>query len=109
MNPTRIWWLSCKAYGAGIKPIAWLLKLLNFILFKAILPYQADIQKDNILEHYGLGVVVHPNVSIGHRVRIYHRVTLATRTWVGSPHRIIIEDDVLIGTGATIISKENSS
>lgn len=72
MNPATLWWWSCRAYRRRLTVVARLLKALNFVLFKAILPYEADIQRDIHLDHYALGVVMHPNVSIGHRVRIYH-------------------------------------
>ena len=77
--------------------------------FKAILPPQARIERDLQLEHYGLGVVVHPNVVIGKRVRIYHHVTLASETWIGSEHKIVIGDDVVIGAGAIVIARTNTS
>jgi len=108
MNPVTLWWWSCRAHQRRLTVVARLLKTLNFVLFKAILPYQADIQKDIKLDHYGLGVVMHPNVCIGHRVRIYHQVTLATESWVGSEHRIVIGDDVVIGAGAIVIARPNS-
>ena len=79
------------------------------MLFKAILPFQADIQRDVQLEHYGLGIVIHPNVTISHRVRSYHHVTLAAETWVGSEHRLITGDDVLIGAGAIIVGRSNQT
>lgn len=109
MNPANLWWWSCQAYRRRLPLIPWLLKTLNFVLFKAILPFQADIQKDVQLEHYGLGIVVHPNVTIGRRVRIYHHVTLAAETWVGSEHRLIIGDDVMIGAGAIVIGRVNQT
>lgn len=108
MNPAALWWWSCLAYQRRLTVVARLLKVLNFVLFKAILPYEADIQKDIHLDHYGLGIVMHPNVSIGHRVRIYHQVTLATESWVGSEHRIVIGDDVVIGAGAIVIARPNT-
>lgn len=109
MTPVKIWWLSCQAYQRRWTLIAKLLKFVNFFAFKAILPYQAQIEKDLLLEHYGLGIVIHPNVRIGHRVRIYHHVTLAGETWIGSEHRINIGDDVVIGAGAIIVARENTS
>ena len=62
-----------------------------------------------MLDHYGLGVVIHPNVTIGDRVRIYHGVTLAAETWVGSEHRIVVGDDVMIGAGAMVVARTNTS
>jgi serine acetyltransferase len=109
MSPVTLWWWSCQAYKRRLTLLARLLKTLNFILYKAILPYQAEIERDIILEHYGLGIVVHPNVKLGHRVRLYHHVTLATATWVGSEHKIILEDDAEVGALSVVISRENQS
>lgn len=89
--------------------MAHILKAINFFAFHTILPYQAEIEKDIELPHYGLGVVVHPNVKIGQRVKIYHHVTLATEAWIGSEHKIFIGDDVMIGTGAVIVGRGNKS
>jgi len=89
--------------------IARLLKMINFVVFHAVLPYQAEIERDIQLQHFGLGIVVHPNVKIGHRVKIYHHATLATETWIGSEYKIFIEDDVLIGAGAVIVGRGDQS
>lgn len=109
MNPSLLWWLSCQAYQHHMGWLARLLKTVNFVIFHAVLPYQAEIERDIQLQHLGLGIVVHPNVKIGHRVAIYHHVTLATETWVGSEHKIFIEDDAVIGAGAVIIGRGNHS
>jgi serine O-acetyltransferase len=109
LNPLFLWWLSCQAYRHRFYFIARLLKTIIFLVFHAILPYQAEIERDIELQHYGLGVVVHPNVKIGHRVRIYQHVTLATETWIGSEHKIIIDDDVVIGAGAVIVGRGDQS
>jgi len=109
MNPSFLWWLSCQAYKRKMGLIARLLKTINFLIFHAVLPYQAEIEKDVQLQHYGLGIVIHPNLTLGKRVKIYHHVTLATETWSGSEHRIVIEDDVLIGTGAVVIGRGDQS
>jgi serine O-acetyltransferase len=109
MNPANIWYGSCRAYKARLTFVARLLKFVNFVCFKAILPYQANIQRDIKLEHYALGVVVHPNVTIGSNVKIYHNVTLAAETWVGSEHRIVVGDDVVIGAGAIVVARTDTS
>ncbi len=109
MNPLFLWWLSCQAHQRKLYPIAQFLKTINFLLFHAILPYQAEIERDIELSHYGLGVVIHANVKIGHRVRIYQHVTLATETWIGSEHKIFVEDDVVIGAGAVVVGRGNRS
>ena len=109
MSPVKIWRLSCQAHRRRWFFVARFLKAVNFILFKAILPCEAIFEQDLKLEHYGLGVVIHPNVTIGRRVTIYHHVTLAAETWVGSPYGIVIGDDVLIGAGAIVIARANVS
>ncbi len=109
MSPSFLWWLSCQAYKRKISFVARILKFINFLVFHAILPYEAEIEKDIELQHYGLGIVVHPNVKIGHRVKIYHHVTLATETWIGSEHKIFIGNDVIIGAGAAIVGRGNQS
>jgi serine O-acetyltransferase len=105
MKPAFLWWLSCKAYQRKIPLIPKLLKTFNFLVFHAILPYQAEIEKDIQLEHYGLGVVVHPNVKLGHRIHIFQHVTLATETWIGSPYKIYVGNDVIIGAGVAVIGR----
>ncbi len=109
MNASFLWWLSCKAYQLKIPLIPRLIKIINFLVFHAILPYQAEIERDIDLKHYGLGIVIHPNVKIGHRVQIYHNVTLAAETWVGSPYKIEIGDDVFIGAGAAIVGRKDQT
>lgn len=109
MIPTFVWWLSCRLYRMRLVPLAWLLKAVNFVVFHAVLPYQAEVERDIELMHQALGIVVHPNVTIGHRVRIYNHVTIGSDTWIGSPYRIIIEDGVVLGTGAKIIAKREQT
>jgi serine O-acetyltransferase len=109
VNVGKLWWISTRLYRRGLKPLALIIKAVNYFVFRAILPYQADIQPDLNLDHYGLTVVVHPNVVIGKNCRIYHNVTLAAESVVGSEHKIYIGDNVTIGTGAVIIARNNTS
>lgn len=82
--PARLWYRSTRLQRRGWRRTAALLKGINFILYKCLLPVEADVSPDVILEHFALGTVIHPNVTIGRRVRIFHHVTLAAQTWVGS-------------------------
>jgi len=107
--PVFFWWLSCRLYRLRLTPLAWLLKAVNFTVFHAVLPFQCEVERDIELMHQGLGVVVHPNVSIGHRVRVYNHVTIGSDTWIGSPYRITVEDRAVIGTGAKIIAKREQA
>jgi serine O-acetyltransferase len=107
LKPGRIWYWSCQAYQRRLLFVAKALKLLNYLLFKCLLPFEAELQGEVDLRHWALGVVVHPQVRIGQNVVIYHHVTLAGETWVGSPHRIIIEDNVFIGVGAVVLGSDS--
>ncbi|MGY1624178.1 hypothetical protein ACI789_18425 [Geodermatophilus sp. SYSU D00965] len=52
-----------------------------------------------------LGVVIHPNTSIGRNVRIWHGVTIASSAHLGTADKVIIEDDVEIGAGAVLVNR----
>jgi serine O-acetyltransferase len=108
LKPGRIWSWSCKAYQKRLLFVAKLLKLLNYVLFKCLLPFEAELQGEVDLRHWALGVVIHPQVRIGKNVVIFHHVTLAGETWIGSPYRIIVEDEVMIGVGAILIGSNSS-
>jgi serine O-acetyltransferase len=109
LRPGRIWYLSCQAYQKRMILIAKFLKLLNYVLFKCLLPYEAELAGEVDMRHWALGVVVHPQVTIGKNVTIFHGTTLAGETWIGSSHRIIIEDDVFIGAGVVVLGNNTSS
>lgn len=101
MGPEFVWTLSNKAYRRRLRPIAWLLKFSNYLLFRAVLPYEVQTGRGLQLWHRGLGTVVHPNIEIGEGVRIAHGVTIA-----GTPeHKSYIEDHVTIAAGAIVIPR----
>ena len=104
LGPVALWQLSCRLYRRGFFRTAKALKGVSFLLFKAVLPPEAVLGRDVRLEHYGLGVVIHPNTVIGDRCRIYHAVTLGSDASIGSEDRIILGSDVLVGAGATVIN-----
>ncbi len=96
-------------YLRGHLTLARIVKFLNYLLHKALLPAEAKVGTDITLEHYALGVVIHPQVEIGSGCRIYHHVTLATATWIGSPHKIIIGDRVTIGAHSIVVGRSNAT
>lgn len=104
-----IWNLSRRLHARGWSRAARVLKTVNFYLHHTLLPFQAEIGTDLRLEHHGMGVVMHPNTTIGDRVQIWHGVTFAARTAPGSPHRIRVGDNVVIGAGAHIQAKGDQS
>jgi serine O-acetyltransferase len=84
----------------------YLLKLLG-----AEIPRRVKIGKDFELAHGGFGVVIHPNTTIGNRVKVYPGVTFG-RTDIFRPaaqskfEGIVIEDDAILCPGAKILCKE---
>ncbi len=106
VSPGHLWYYSTKAYQAKLYPLAWLIKAVSFVLFKSVLCVQCRIEEDIYLVHMGLGCVIHPNVTIGKRVKLFHHVSMAAETPPGSASRIIIEDDVVIGIHAIIIGND---
>jgi serine O-acetyltransferase len=73
----------------------------------------ASIGESVFIDH-GTGVVIGETAIIGNRVRIYQGVTLGARSFPldenghpikGIPRHPIIEDDVIIYSGATILGR----
>jgi serine O-acetyltransferase len=108
-GPARLWWWSTQLHQRSIPLLPRAIKLLNFLVFHAVLPPEARIEPDVRLEHYGLGIVIHPNTTIGRGVKIWHGVTLAAETRIGSPHRLVVEDGVMIGAAAQVIARPNQA
>ena len=107
LNPTaKFWYWSSIAYRKKLHPVAWTFKAINFFVFKAILCYENELTDDLDLVHFGFGCVSHPNVTLGHRVKLFHHVTFASETRPGSSSRIVVEDDVTIGAYAILIGND---
>jgi serine O-acetyltransferase len=104
LRPERLWLLSIALQQRGHRRLATLVRNVNSTLYHNSLPPGASVSPDIALGHHGLGIVVHPNVTIGRRVKIWHNVTIATRAEAKSPYRVVIEDDVKIGANSVIIS-----
>jgi serine O-acetyltransferase len=73
----------------------------------------ARIQGHFFIDH-GTGVVIGETAEIGERVRLYHGVTLGAKRFAvdasgalvkGTPRHPIVEDDVVIYAGATILGR----
>lgn len=107
--PENLWAVSRCLHRAGLRLPARMVKTLNYMLHKCLLPAEAEVGNGLILEHYALGLVMHPQVKIGNRCRIYHHVTLAAESVIGSEHFIILGDDVTIGAHSIVIARSNSS
>ena len=73
----------------------------NRIVFATVLPPSVQMGKNVVLGYRGLCIVIHRRARIGNNVNIGAGVTIGGR---GSFEEVpVIEDDVLIGTGAKIL------
>ena len=109
LSPSQLWFLSTRLHRRGLRRTARLMKLLNYVLYRAVLPPEAELVEPVRFGHAALGVVVHPYVSIGRRVTIWHRVTLSVSDRPGSGTRLFIGDDVEIGAGAAVVTRLGES
>ncbi|MCX7869521.1 MAG: hypothetical protein N2322_06165 [Terrimicrobiaceae bacterium] len=108
-SPEALWACSRRLYRGGWPRLARMVKTLNWALHKCLLPAEAEVGEGVELEHYALGIVMHPQVTIGSHCRIYHHVTLASQSPIGSPFRIILEEGVEIGAHSIIVARPGRS
>jgi serine O-acetyltransferase len=109
MTPERLWRLSALLRRRGHRRLALLVKKINSVIYHNSLAPGAQFSPDIRFGHHGFGTVVHSNVVIGKRVRIWHNVTIAVHAQTGSSHQIVIEDDVGIGASSVIIAPAGKS
>jgi serine O-acetyltransferase len=97
------WYRSARLWRGGHEWTARAWKGATFLVFHAVLPYEAKVGRGVRLYHRGLGVVVHPSTAIGDRVTLAHGVTVGVAgdgtgsVWIG--------DDVHVGAGAVLLSR----
>lgn len=101
MKPEVLWTMSSKAYHSGHLFKAKTLKMLNYVLFRCVLPYECEIGAEITFWHRALGTVIHPSIKVGNKVQIAHGVTIA-----GSGRGISeVGDGVIVAANAVIIPK----
>lgn len=108
-DPARLWLLSTRLYQRGARRRARMIKAYIFLIFRAALPPEAKLADKPSLGHWAMNIVVHPNVSIGREVMIWHGVTLSVSDSPGAPSRLTIGDRVRIGAGAVVITPHHES
>jgi serine acetyltransferase len=102
ITPERLWLLSIALQTRGHRRLARYVRNVNSAMYHNSLPPGATVSPDIKFGHHSLGTVIHTNVVIGRRVKIWHNVTIAMRAGAKSPYRIIVEDDVNIGANAVV-------
>jgi serine O-acetyltransferase len=109
VSPERLWRLSAALRRRGHRRLALMVKKLNSVIYHNSLAPGVIFSPDIRFGHHGFGTVIHSNVTIGKRVKIWHNVTIAVRASVASPNRIVIEDDVSIGANSVVIAPAGRS
>jgi len=105
-DPSRLWFSAHRLYVRGSRVLPRIIKAYLFVVFRAVLPPEAVQEGPVSLGHRGMNVVVHPNVKFGSNVHLWHGVTLAVSAPPGSSRAIRIGDDVTIGAGTVVVSRE---
>jgi serine O-acetyltransferase len=109
VSPERLWRFSAALRRRGHRRLALFVKKVNSAIYHNSLAPGATFSPDIEFGHHGFGTVIHSNVVIGQRVKIWHNVTIAVRAATGDPQRIVIEDDVRIGANSVIITPAGRS
>lgn len=105
--------LAHQLYGAGLPLLARIVAEISHSLTGIDIHPGAVIGSGFFIDH-GTGVVIGETAIIGDRVRIYQHVTLGAKRFPadsfghlkkGQPRHPIVEDDVIIYAGATILGR----
>lgn len=107
--PERLWTISRALQARGLRRAANFVKRVNTTIFHNSLSPEAIVGPGVRLGHHSHGVMIHSNVTIGRNVKIWHNVTIQLPVSKRSPHRIVIEDDVLIGAHTVILAPKGHS
>lgn len=109
MTPERLWRISAALRRRGFRRLALFVKKVNSLIYHNSLAPGVQFSPDIRFGHHGFGTMIHANVVIGRRVKIWHNVTLAVQASTGAPQKIIVEDDVIIGANAVVVTPRNGS
>lgn len=96
-----IWRLSNRLHRWHVPVLPKLCYAFNRIVFSAVVPPGVQMGEGVLLGYKGLGIIIHRRAVIGNNVLVGAHVTIGGR---GEYHDVpVIEDDVMIGTGAKIL------
>jgi serine O-acetyltransferase len=105
--------LAHRLHGLGVPLLARIIAELSHAQTGIDIHPGAEIGESFFIDH-GTGVVIGETARIGKRVRLYQAVTLGARNFEtdatgalvkGTPRHPILEDDVVIYAGATILGR----
>lgn len=92
------------AFGKVGGVLAKLIKLKNRVLYSCDIGITAEIPRDCVFHHSGLGVVIGNGVKLGNQCQIYSNVVIGSKAIHGQKGaNPLIGDRVIIGTGAIIL------
>lgn len=93
-----------------IPVIPQVVKVILYICFNCILPAETSVGAGTTLHHHGWCILIHPSVEIGSGCNLYNQVVIGGGHDGpdGPPIRIVIEDNVNIGTGAKVLCKSGT-
>ena len=100
MNAVKIYRLAHWLYRKRVPLLPDFLRMLMFFLYNSTIEPASRIGAGSYFAHGGIGVVIHPDCSVGERVAIGQGVTLGGSFGEGPPR---VGDDVWIGPGARIL------
>lgn len=96
-----IWRISNRLHRWRVPVLPKLCYAFNRIVFTTVVPPGVQLGNGVLLGYKGLGVIIHRRAVIGNNVLVGAHVTIGGR---GEYHEVpVIEDDVMIGTGAKIL------
>ena len=96
-----VWRLSNRLHRWHVPVLPMICYAFNRIAFSAVVPPGVQMGEGVLLGYKGLGIIIHRRAVIGNNVLVGAHVTIGGR---GAYHDVpVIEDDVMIGTGAKIL------
>lgn len=90
-------------HSRGLRRFALLISRFNRLLFGVWLPSSANIGRGTRLGYWGLGIVIHSEVSIGRNCLIAQNVTIGRN--LGDRGVPLLGDNVYVGAGSVVFGQ----
>ncbi|EHN13968.1 MULTISPECIES: serine O-acetyltransferase [Clostridium] len=100
-NAIYFYRLERKLYLWNIPIIPKLIKLLIFLIYNCVIPYECEIGNGTKFGYGGMGVVIHKKSEIGSNCFVSQQVTIGGKTGYNEVPKF--GDNVIIGAGAKIL------